>query len=65
MTEQELFTIGQIADRLQEPPARVAYIISKHRLKPGQRVGIIRQFSGEQVEAIKEALDGIQIRRPR
>ena len=63
MTEKELLTIGQIADQLEEPPARVAYIISKHRLKPVERVGIIRLFSGQQVEAIKRGLYNIQIRR--
>ncbi len=59
----ELLTIGQIAEKLQEPPARVAYVVSKHRLKPQQRVGIIRLFGEEQVEAIKEGLYNIQIRR--
>ena len=59
----ELLTIGQIADRLKEPPARVAYVISKHRLKAIRRVGIIRLFGTEQVQAIKEGLYGIQIRR--
>lgn len=59
----ELLTIGQIADRLKEPPARVAYVVSKYRLKPVSRVGIIRLFSEEQVKAIKQGLYGIQIRR--
>jgi len=59
----ELLTIGQIAEQLQEPPARVAYVVSKHRLKPVERIGIIRLFSVEQVEAIKQGLYGIQVRR--
>jgi len=62
MNEQESWTIGQIADRLKEPPARVAYIVSKYRLKPVKRVGIIRLFSEEQVEAIRNSLFNIQIR---
>jgi len=62
MSEDELQTIGQIADRLQEPPARVAYIVSKYRLKAIRRVGIIRLFSEEQIDAIKSGLYGIQIR---
>ncbi|MFC1635842.1 hypothetical protein ACFL5Z_13465 [Planctomycetota bacterium] len=61
--KQELLTVGQIADRLQEPPARVAYIVSKYRLKPVERVGIIRLFSQQQVEVIKQGLYNIQIRR--
>ncbi len=60
--KEELFTIGQIADRLSEPPARVAYVVAKHRLKAIQRVGIIRQFDNEQIEAIKQALYNIQVR---
>ena len=57
-----LYTATQIADQLGEPPQRVTYIIHKYRLKPIQRVGIIRLFSKEQVEAIKQGLYGIQIR---
>lgn len=62
MTPQ-LLTIGQIADRLQEPPARIAYIVSKYRLKAVQRVGIIRQFRPEQVEVIRQGLYGIRVQK--
>lgn len=65
MVIQELSTIGQIADRLQEPPARVSYIISKFRLKPVQRVGIIRLFGEEQIEVIRQGLYGMQIHERR
>lgn len=60
--EDELLTIGQIADRFEEPPARIAYIVSKYRLKAVRRVGIIRLFGPEQLKAIKEGLYNIQIR---
>ncbi len=63
MVNTNLLTASQIADQLGEPPQRVDYIIRKHRLKPQQRVGIIRLFDERQVEAIKEGLYGIQIRR--
>ena len=63
--EHKLLTVGQIADHLREPPARIAYIISKYRLKPIKRVGIIRLFDEEQVKAIKQGLYNIQIRRIR
>lgn len=59
----EFLTVGQIADKLQEPPSRVAYVISKYRLKPVQHVGIIRLFDEKQVEAIKQGLYGIQVRK--
>jgi len=65
MAGQAGLTIGQIADRLEEPPARVAYIVSKYRLKPVQRVGIIRLFSEQQIEAIRQGLYAIRIRSSR
>ena len=63
MTTADNYTTSQIADMLGEPPQRVTYIIRKYRLKPVQRVGIIRLFSDQQVEAIKQGLYNIQIRR--
>ena len=63
MLEQNLLTVGQIADVLKEPPARIAYIISKYRLKPVHRIGIIRLFDEAQTRIIKQGLYGIQIRR--
>ena len=63
MLEQNLLTVGQIADVLKEPPARIAYIISKYRLKPVRRIGIIRLFDEAQTRIIKQGLYGIQIRR--
>lgn len=63
MVDTNLLTVTQIADRLSEPPPRVAYIIRKYRLKPTERVGIIRLFDDRQVKAIKQGLYGIQIRR--
>jgi len=47
---------------LQEPPARISYIISKHRIKPTERIGIIRLFNAQQVELIRQYLYDIQIR---
>ncbi|MBW8015729.1 MAG: hypothetical protein FVQ82_06045 [Planctomycetes bacterium] len=60
---QNLLTIGQIAELLEEQPSRVAYIVSKYRLKPVCRVGIIRLFDELQIKAIKKGLFDIQIRR--
>lgn len=63
MTQNEkLFTVGEISEQLGEPIPRVAYVIQKYRLKPVERVGIIRRFSGDQIAAIKKGLYGIQIR---
>jgi len=60
--EQEFLTVGQIADKLGEPPSRVQYIIAKHRLKPARRVGIFRLFGASQITAIEQGLYGMQIR---
>ena len=60
--EKRLYTTGQIGDLLEEPPTRVAYIISKHRIKPAERIGIIRLFSAQQVDLIRQYLCDIQIR---
>ena len=63
MEYANLVTASQIADQLGEPPQRVTYIIRKYRLKPVQRIGIIRLFDEEQIKAIKQGLYEIQIRR--
>lgn len=62
MTDDKRFTVTQIADRLEEPPQRVAYVIAKHRIKPMDRIGIIRLFSEGQIEAVKQGLYELQIR---
>ncbi len=63
MVITNLLTVSSIADKLGEPPQRVAYIIRKYRIKPVDRIGIIRLFDEQQIKAIKQGLFGIQIRR--
>ncbi|HPC93823.1 MAG TPA: hypothetical protein PLU87_02700 [Sedimentisphaerales bacterium] len=58
-----VLTVGQIAERLGQPPSRVAYQIAKQRLKPVARVGIIRLFSEQQGETIQRGLDRLQAHR--
>ena len=65
MLESNLYTASQIADHLNEPPQRVCYIIRKLRLKPVQRIGIIRLFDEDQVRVIKQGLYRIQVRTER
>lgn len=62
MIGTNIYTASQIADQLSESPQRVTYIIRKYRLKPVQRIGIIRLFDDQQVEVIKQGLYEIQIR---
>ena len=60
---KDLFTTGQIADKLQERVARVEYAIRWLRLKPVDRVGIIRLFNELQIKAIKEKLYNLRIQK--
>lgn len=55
-------TVTEIADDLQEPPARVDYITRKLRIKPTDRIGIVRLFGPEQIALIRQGLYGLQIR---
>jgi len=62
VVNEEVFTIGELADILEEPPARVSYITRKLRIKPIARVGTFRLFGKKQIDIIKNGLHGIQIR---
>ena len=62
MKYTNFLTASQIADKLGEPPQRITYIIRKYRLKPRERIGIIRLFDEQQVKEIKQGLYGIQTR---
>ena len=62
MEKTAVLTLGQIADELGQPPTRVSYVVSKYRLKPVARVGIIRLFSEQQVQAIRQGLSRTQNR---
>lgn len=58
-----LFTVTQIADRLEERSHRVTYMITKCKLKPVERVGIIRLFNEAQIQIIKDGLYGLRIQK--
>lgn len=63
MTElKTLKTVSQLADEWQEPPARVDYIIRKLRIKPTDRIGIIRLYDSNKAEIIRRGLYNLQIR---
>lgn len=53
MAENTQYTVSQIAEILDEPPQRIAYVVKKLRLKPVQRVGLIRLFTEADIRAIK------------
>ena len=48
-----VFTIGQIADELKQPPSRLKYLISKHRIKPVARVANKRLFDQATLEILR------------
>lgn len=55
MTENTTqYTVSQIAEILQEPPQRIAYVVKKLRLKPVQRIGLIRLFTEADIKAVKK-----------
>ena len=54
-----VFTIGQIADQLGQPPSRLQYLISKHRIKPVARVANIRLFDQATLETLRFTLQSI------
>jgi DNA-binding transcriptional MerR regulator len=48
-----VFTIGQIADELKQPPSRLQYLIYKNRIKPVARVANIRLFDQVTLETLQ------------
>ncbi|MFC1781115.1 hypothetical protein ACFLZ8_02490 [Planctomycetota bacterium] len=62
MTNEKLYTIGELADLFEEPPSRVSYITRKLRIKPETRVGTFRLFGKRQIKLIKSGLYNLQVR---
>jgi len=54
-----VFTIGQIADELKQPPSRLQYLISKYRIKPVAWVANIRLFDRTTLETLRFSLQSI------
>ena len=53
----ELYTVGQMADKLDVLLNRVVYMINKHRIKHVMRVGITRLFDVDGLAKIKQHLE--------
>ena len=56
-----LFTVGQIAEKLDEPIDRVTYIIRRLRMKPVDRVALVRLFDEGQIVLIKDRIYNMRI----
>ena len=63
MVTDDLLTVGDIARELESDPQRVAYIIQTRRLAPVGRVGIVRVFTRDTLNAIATAIREIDARR--
>ena len=59
----ELKTINEIADTLQEYPNRVRYMATKLRIRPVKRVGNTGLYDEAQMQLIKQGLYGMRIQR--
>jgi hypothetical protein len=62
MAIDDLMTPGQIAQALDEPVTRIAYVIQKLRLMPRKRCGIIRLFDQCQLRLIRGGLYELRTR---
>lgn len=59
----ELVTISEIAEILNEPQNRVAYMITKHRIKHVKHIGNTRVFDSSATARVKELLFHIRIQK--
>ncbi len=59
----KMLTVGDIARRVKEPRARVAYAIEKCGVQERARAGILRLFSEDQVTVIEAAIATVRRRR--
>ena len=64
-TEPTLFTLGQLAERLDVPIHRLKYTIDIHRIKPRFSIGITRVWAKEDVPRIESALAHVASNRKR
>jgi len=56
------YTIFEIAELWDEPPQRISYVVRKLRIKPVQRVGLIRLYNEQQTLQIKAGCYNLQIK---
>ena len=52
----QLYTLGELARRLNVPANRLDYAIRRYGIEPATRAGILRLFSEEQIEQIASAV---------
>lgn len=60
--ESATLTLGQLSARLGISEHRVKYAITRFRIQPAGRVGIIRFWNESDVPRIKHAIDGVAAR---
>jgi hypothetical protein len=55
--DPKVFTLGQLAEHFGVTNHRIKYAVERYKISPVTRVGILRVWSAEQLDAIKGALD--------
>lgn len=53
IANQNLLTVGEVAETLGVPIYRLQYLIRTRNIKPVQRAGILRLFTSDQLELIR------------
>ncbi len=56
ITNQNLLTVGDVAEQLGIPVYRIQYLLRTRNIKPIQRAGILRLFTNDQLDLIREEL---------
>ena len=60
---KQLFTLGQLANRVDATTHQVKYAVDQYRIAPTMRVGIIRVWSEDAIPLIQSALKRIASKR--
>jgi len=56
MSRTEVFTVEQIAGRLQQPRIKIDAMLRQHHVQPATRVGNVRLFDEAALELIRTSL---------
>ena len=64
MHDKQLFTVGDVARRLNVSPQRVDYVIRTYNIRETQRAGILRLYDQSTMERIERAVRQTSGRHP-
>ena len=64
ITVDSIVTPGEIARHLRQPIHRVRHVLdTRDEIKPLRRIGIVRAYSADTIERVREELAAIDSRR--